>query len=193
VKIMLTESLSEAMNAAPAPILAVRAGQRTCSLGILLVAATSRGICSVALGDNSAELLQVLRARFPGARIDPSDPALEALIDRIVAMVDLRPGQRGPKAGDGLPLDLRGTPFQQQVWRALQEIPAGSTMTYAALARQIGSPRAVRAVGTACGQNPIAIAVPCHRVLRSDGSLGGYRWGLERKQALLDRERARAS
>jgi AraC family transcriptional regulator of adaptative response/methylated-DNA-[protein]-cysteine methyltransferase len=169
--------------------LVVRATVRPCALGLMLVAATPRGVCSVAFGERAAALQADLRRRFPRAAIAPGDQALEDLADRVAALVDIDTNL-GTVATD-LPLDLIGTAFQQKVWRALREIPAGTTTTYAALAAKIGSPRAVRAVGTACGANPVAVAVPCHRVLRGDGGLGGYRWGLARKRALLDRERGR--
>ena len=161
---------------------------RTCSLGHLLVAATARGVCFAAMDDDPAVLTAALHDRFPGAQVGPSDAELEAAADKVVSMIER---DRGFPRTPGITLDLRGTPFQQKVWAALQEIPAGTTVTYTDIANRIGTPRAVRAVGTACGQNPVSIAVPCHRVLRGDGSLGGYRWGLERKRVLLDRERAR--
>jgi AraC family transcriptional regulator of adaptative response/methylated-DNA-[protein]-cysteine methyltransferase len=163
----------------------LRALVRPCSLGQALIAATARGICAVTLGDDGAALTADLRARFPRARVLPPDRALEALAEAVVALID------GAGVSAELPLDLVGTAFQQKVWRALRDIPPGSTTSYAELARRIGSPRAVRAVGTACGANPIAVAVPCHRVVRGDGALGGYRWGLARKKALLARERAK--
>lgn len=169
-------------------IVRVRALVRGCSLGQVLLAVTSRGICFLALGDDSDSLFAELRARLPRVEVDPADAGLQATADEVVQMID----DKRAVARD-LALDLRGTDFQRRVWRALQEIPAGTTSTYADVARTIGAPRAIRAVGTACGRNPVAIAVPCHRVLRGDGSLGGYRWGLERKQALLQRERAQAS
>jgi AraC family transcriptional regulator of adaptative response/methylated-DNA-[protein]-cysteine methyltransferase len=162
--------------------LLVRAVVRPCALGRVLVAATTRGLCLVALDDDEAPLRRELHQRFPAATLEGPDQALEALADGVVALVD------GTGSAD-LPLDLMGTAFQQRVWRALRRIPAGTTTTYGELARRIGAPGAARAVGTACGQNPIAVAVPCHRVLRGDGDLGGYRWGLPRKRALLARER----
>jgi AraC family transcriptional regulator, regulatory protein of adaptative response / methylated-DNA-[protein]-cysteine methyltransferase len=166
----------------------MRATVRRCSLGHVLVATTPRGVCAIVLGDERDTLFDHLRTRFPGAQVDEADAPLEQRADAVVQMID-----RTAAWPRDFVLDLRGTDFQQRVWRALQAIPAGATSTYAEIARRIGSPRAVRAVGTACGQNPVAIAVPCHRVLRGDGSLGGYRWGVERKQALLDSERARPS
>jgi AraC family transcriptional regulator of adaptative response/methylated-DNA-[protein]-cysteine methyltransferase len=186
-----TKSLSQTTNGRVAHT-HVRACIRTCSLGSLIVASTARGICFAALDDDPAVLTAALRDRFPGAEVGPADRALEAAADAIVAMIERERGTNVPLTG-AITLDLRGTPFQRKVWAALQEIPAGTTVTYTDIAKRIGTPRAVRAVGTACGQNPVSVAVPCHRVLRGDGSLGGYRWGLERKRALLDRERARAS
>ena len=156
---------------------------RPCSLGRVLVAATERGVAAIAFGDDPERLRADLRARFPRATIaDDEDRALDPVAERVVAMIDR------PDVAPDLPLDLIGTAFQQKVWRALREIPPGTTVSYGELARRIDAPRAVRAVGTACGQNPVAVAVPCNRVLREDGSLGGYRWGLERKRKLLARE-----
>ena len=160
----------------------MRAVVKRCSLGRVLVAATSRGVCSITFGDDRAAMLAELHERFPHAVVLPSDKAHDALAAKIVTMVD------AARLAANLPLDLIGTAFQQKVWRALQQIPHGTTSTYSEIARRIGSPRAVRAVGTACGKNPLSFAVPCHRVLREDGSLGGYRWGLERKKRLLERE-----
>jgi len=165
----------------------MRATVARCSLGRVLVAATARGVSAIAFGDSDAVLLEELRARFPHALIRSSDAALDALATRVVQMVD---DDSAGVAGD-LPLDLMGTAFQQKVWRALRDIPRGATASYADVARAIGAPGAVRAVGTACGKNPVAVAVPCHRVVRQDGALGGYRWGLARKQALLAKERDR--
>lgn len=158
---------------------------RRCSLGKVLIAATSRGVCLIAFGDTKAELDVALRERFPESELQPSDAELEQLADRVVAMID-----RSELAPD-LPLDLVGTAFQQRVWRALREIPRGETRSYSEIAKRVGSPAAVRAVGSACGKNPVAVVVPCHRVVREDGELGGYRWGLDRKRALLERERAK--
>jgi AraC family transcriptional regulator of adaptative response/methylated-DNA-[protein]-cysteine methyltransferase len=163
----------------------VRSLVRRSSLGKVLIAATRLGVCMITFGDTKAELDRVLKARFPRAELQPSDAELEALADRVVAMID-----QSELASD-LPLDLVGTAFQQRVWRALQEIPRGETRSYAQIAKRVGSPGAVRAVGTACGQNPVAVAVPCHRVVASDGKLGGYQWGPERKKALLARERSK--
>jgi AraC family transcriptional regulator, regulatory protein of adaptative response / methylated-DNA-[protein]-cysteine methyltransferase len=156
---------------------------RSCSLGHALVAATARGVCLIAFADRPEQLDEELRRRFPGAVIDSLDQHVQRLASAVVAAVDTG-------STPEVPLDLLGTAFQQRVWRALRDIPRGTTTTYAELARRIGAPRAVRAVGTACGANPVAPIVPCHRVLRGDGALGGYRWGLARKKALLARERA---
>lgn len=153
-----------------------------CSLGSILVAATAKGICSIALGDEPQALLHDLEARFPGATLVGADPQFEQWVATVVGFVE------SPRASLDLPLDIRGTAFQQRVWQALQDIPAGSTVTYAEVARRIGVPQAVRAVAGACAANAIAVAIPCHRVVRSDGGLSGYRWGVERKRALLERE-----
>jgi AraC family transcriptional regulator of adaptative response/methylated-DNA-[protein]-cysteine methyltransferase len=157
------------------------------SLGTVLIAGSTRGVCALFLGDDPDVLWAELRRRFADATTAAADPAFVALANRVAAAVD-----RGTPWPSDVALDLRGTDFQRRVWRALQMIPAGSTATYAEIARRIGAPRAVRAVGTACGQNPISIGVPCHRALRSDGGLGGYRWGLPRKRLLLEREQTAA-
>jgi AraC family transcriptional regulator, regulatory protein of adaptative response / methylated-DNA-[protein]-cysteine methyltransferase len=149
------------------------------SLGPLMIAASDRGLCRVTFDDGPGDLPR----RFPRAIIERADEALEALAARVVAAVE------EPGAAHQLPLDVRGTAFQEAVWRALQAIPAGETRSYAALAAAAGNPGATRAAGSACGANPVAVAIPCHRALRSDGSAGGYAWGLERKRALLARER----
>ena len=153
-----------------------------CSLGSILVAATARGICSIALGDDPGRLLQDLEDRFPRAQLVGGDGDFEDLVARVVGLVET------PAIGFDLPLDVRGTAFQQRVWQALREIPAGATVSYAQVAERIGAAGSVRAVAQACAANTIAVAIPCHRVIRSDGGLSGYRWGVERKQALLDRE-----
>lgn len=150
------------------------------SLGPILVAATTRGLCRISFEGDA----RGLKERFPKAVIQPAGPRFADLVARTVAAVE-RPG-RDPS----LPLDVRGTAFQEAVWQALRAIPAGETRSYGEIASSIGAPQAVRAVGSACGANPVAVAIPCHRALRSDGSLGGYAWGLERKTALLERERA---
>ncbi|WP_298395337.1 bifunctional DNA-binding transcriptional regulator/O6-methylguanine-DNA methyltransferase Ada [Sphingobium sp.] len=148
------------------------------SLGSMLVAATDKGLCRISFGEGEG----ALRARFPHADIHPADPALDAVAQRVVALVD------DPAAGADLPVDVHGTAFQQAVWAALRAIPPGETRSYGDIAAAIGRPGAVRAAGTACGDNNLAILIPCHRVVRSDGSMGGYAWGLERKRALLARE-----
>ena len=156
-------------------------------LGWALVAATGRGICMTALGDEKAPLEAELRRRFPAALIWPADAALTAWAERIVRFITR------PDAQPDLPLDIRGTAFQAQVWRALQKIPPGSTQSYKEVAAALGRPKAVRAVAQACATNNVALLVPCHRVVRSDGDLAGYRWGIERKRALIAREREAAA
>jgi AraC family transcriptional regulator, regulatory protein of adaptative response / methylated-DNA-[protein]-cysteine methyltransferase len=152
-----------------------------CSLGSILVARSERGVCSILIGENPAQLAQDLRTQFPKANlIDEQDP--EELVAQVAGLIE-KPG-----AGLDLPLDVQGTAFQQLVWGAIQRIPAGSTASYSEIASQIGAPGAVRAVAQACGANTLAVAIPCHRVIRNDGSLSGYRWGVERKRALLARE-----
>ncbi|MGE4527918.1 MAG: bifunctional DNA-binding transcriptional regulator/O6-methylguanine-DNA methyltransferase Ada [Rhodospirillaceae bacterium] len=153
------------------------------TLGTVLAAWSERGVCAIFLGDDAGALVADLHARFPAAEIAEGGADFAGLVARVAAMIET------PAAGCELPLDIRGTAFQRRVWEALRRIPAGETRTYAEIAAAIGAPRAVRAVGTACGANPIAVAVPCHRAVRSDGTLAGYRWGLGRKRALLDRER----
>lgn len=153
-----------------------------CSLGTILVAATEKGICAITLGDDPDALLRDLQDRFPKAVLVGGDQAFEHWVARVVGFVE------EPAAGLDLPLDVRGTAFQQRVWQALTEIPPGTTASYAEIAERIGAPKAVRAVARACASNAIAVAIPCHRVVRSDGGLSGYRWGVERKRALIARE-----
>ncbi|KWT73883.1 Regulatory protein of adaptative response [Variovorax sp. WDL1] len=153
-----------------------------CALGAILVARSERGVCAIALGDDPDALARELQDRFPQARLIGGDPVFEQLVARVVGFVE------APGVGLDLPLDVRGTAFQQRVWQALRDIPPGSTASYAEIAERIGSPKAVRAVAQACGANALAVAIPCHRVVRSDGALSGYRWGVERKSALLKRE-----
>ena len=162
--------------------LRIRFGVGACSLGAILVAATDRGVCAILLGDAPDALVCDLQDRFPGATIEGGDPAFEAWMAQVIGLVE------APGAGLALPLDIRGTAFQQRVWEALRRIPVGSTATYAEIARAIGLPTAMRAVAQACGANPLAVAIPCHRVVRSDGALSGYRWGVARKRDLLARE-----
>ncbi|NYT59950.1 bifunctional DNA-binding transcriptional regulator/O6-methylguanine-DNA methyltransferase Ada [Alcaligenaceae bacterium] len=153
-----------------------------CSLGAILVAQSERGICAISLGDDPDALVRSLQDQFPKAELLGGDAGFEKLIAQVVGFIET------PALGLDLPLDIRGTAFQERVWRALREIPPGSTVSYSDLAQRIGHPKAVRAVGSACGANCIAVAIPCHRVLRRDGDVSGYRWGVERKRALLKRE-----
>lgn len=153
-----------------------------CSLGAILVAATDQGVCAILLGDNPDELVRDLQDRFDRAELIGGDAEFEKLVAKVVGFIE------APAIGLDLPLDVRGTAFQQRVWQALREIPAGSTISYSEMAQRIGSPRAVRAVAQACAANAIAVAIPCHRVVRNDGNLSGYRWGVERKRRLLERE-----
>ncbi|MBL8851133.1 MAG: bifunctional DNA-binding transcriptional regulator/O6-methylguanine-DNA methyltransferase Ada [Planctomycetaceae bacterium] len=153
-----------------------------CWLGLVLVAATERGICAIMFGDRAAPLIRDLHRRFPEADVAAGGNAFQQTVATVVAYV------AQPACGLDLPLDVIGTAFQQQVWALLQKIPPGATTTYTEIARQLGRPDAVRAVATACAANPISVAIPCHRVVRKDGSLAGYYWGIERKQKLLERE-----
>jgi AraC family transcriptional regulator, regulatory protein of adaptative response / methylated-DNA-[protein]-cysteine methyltransferase len=156
------------------------------SLGLLLVAVTERGVCGVSLGDSEESLVAALRAELPAAELVRTTDARDRLVDSVVAHVE------GQSSAGELPLDLRATAFQWQVWRALQRIPEGATRTYQEIARELGQPSAARAVARACASNRVAILIPCHRVVRGDGGLGGYRWGVARKAALLAREGATA-
>jgi AraC family transcriptional regulator, regulatory protein of adaptative response / methylated-DNA-[protein]-cysteine methyltransferase len=152
------------------------------SLGLVAVAASARGVCSITLGDGVAEMTRDLAQRLPQATLTRDDAKLRREFAAIEAFID------DPSRGLDLPLDLEGTDFQRRVWRALREIPAGKTLSYAEVARRIDAPASFRAVAQACGANRIALAIPCHRVVRSDGGLSGYRWGVTRKRALLERE-----
>jgi len=154
------------------------------SLGAVLVAATEKGVCAIMLGDDPDALARALQDRFPRAELIGGDEKFERTVAEVVGLVEA-PGQRLD-----LPLDIRGTAFQQRVWEALRAIPRGRTATYAEIAEAVGRPRAVRAVAQACAANPLAVAIPCHRVVRTDGDLSGYRWGVERKRKLLDLEAA---
>ncbi|MDP2313666.1 MAG: bifunctional DNA-binding transcriptional regulator/O6-methylguanine-DNA methyltransferase Ada [Pseudomonadota bacterium] len=153
-----------------------------CTLGSILVAQSGKGVCAILLGDDPDALVRDLQDRFPKATLLGGDPAFEGLVGRVVGFVE------APGLGLDLPLDVRGTAFQHRVWQALRAIPAGTTASYTDVARSIGAPTAVRAVAAACAANAIAVAIPCHRVVKNDGSLSGYRWGVERKRALLARE-----
>jgi len=160
----------------------VRFAVAECSLGTILVARSTRGVCAILLGDDPDALVRDLRARFPHARLSGEEPAFAELVARVVAHVEM------PSTSLDLPLDIRGTCFQQRVWQALRQIPVGTTATYGEIARRIGAPKAARAVAQACAANLLAVAVPCHRVVCSDGGLSGYRWGVPRKRTLQNRE-----
>ena len=153
-----------------------------CSLGAILVAATAKGVCGIHLGDDPEALLRDCEDQFANANLVGGDEAFEGLVARVIALVE------EPALGHDLPLDVRGTAFQQRVWQALSGIPAGSTKSYTTVAVSMGAPGAARAVARACAANPLAVAIPCHRVVRRDGGLAGYRWGVERKAVLLERE-----
>lgn len=155
------------------------------SLGTVLVAATGQGVCAILLGDDEAALQADLRERFPRAAFADAGPNFAGMLAQVIALVD--DPAHAPAAS--LPLDVRGTAFQRRVWEALQQIPAGATVTYTELAERAGNRKAVRAVASACAANSIAVAIPCHRAIAADGRLAGYRWGIDRKRALLDRER----
>lgn len=153
-----------------------------CSLGAILVAASAKGITAILLGDDPEALVHDLQDRFPKAVLIGGDLEFEATIAKAVGLIET------PAASLDLPLDVRGTAFQHRVWQALCEIPAGTTATYSEIAGRIGIPKAVRAVASACAANKIAVVIPCHRVVRNDGALSGYRWGVERKRMLIERE-----
>lgn len=153
-----------------------------CSLGAILVARSKRGVCAILMGDEPEPLLRDLQDRFPRAQLVGGKRDFERVVARVIAFVEQ------PQRGLDLPLDIRGTAFQQRVWQALRKIPAGATRSYQDIARMIGAPKSVRAVAGACAANSLAVAVPCHRVVRNDGGISGYRWGVERKRALLERE-----
>ena len=157
-----------------------------CALRAILVAVSARGICAISLGDEASELVDELRSRFARARQVAPDKGLQHTVKQVIRLVEMPANSAGAMA---LPLDIRGTAFQQRVWQALQKVPAGATVTYKELAKRAGSPKAVRAVASACASNTLAVAVPCHRVVRANGDLAGYRWGVERKKELLARER----
>jgi AraC family transcriptional regulator of adaptative response/methylated-DNA-[protein]-cysteine methyltransferase len=156
------------------------------SLGAILIACSAKGVVSILLGDDPGRLIEDLQIRFPKARLIGDDQAYDSLIARVVAFVD------SPALGLDLPLDIRGTAFQQRVWQALQQIPPGQTVSYTEIARKIGAPKAVRAVAGACAANNIGLAIPCHRVVRNDGAISGYAWGIDRKQKLIAREQGAA-
>jgi AraC family transcriptional regulator of adaptative response/methylated-DNA-[protein]-cysteine methyltransferase len=158
---------------------------RDTTLGCALVAKSDRGICAILLGEYREGLIGQLHTRFPRTTLIGGDAAFEQLVSQVVSLVET------PRQELDLPLDTRGTAFQQRVWQALREIPAGSTASYSDIANRLGAPTSVRAVAQACGANALAVAIPCHRVIRSDGRLSGYRWGVERKRDLLQREALR--
>lgn len=160
----------------------IRFAVAACSLGAILVASTDKGICAILIGDEPEPLVRDLQDRFPKAELRGADPGFEQTVAQVVGFVE------SPRIGLDLPLDVRGTAFQQRVWQALREIPAGQTISYAELAERVGLPAGARAVAGACAANAIAVAVPCHRVVRNDGAISGYRWGVERKRTLLERE-----
>ncbi|MGY2373039.1 bifunctional DNA-binding transcriptional regulator/O6-methylguanine-DNA methyltransferase Ada [Pseudomonas sp. SDO524_S393] len=153
-----------------------------CSLGAILVAQSHRGVCAILLGDDPETLVHDLQDQFPNANLLGADPDFEQLVAQVVGFIE------APALGLNLPLDMRGTAFQERVWQALRDIPVGSTASYAQIAERIGAPKSFRAVAQACGANSLAVAIPCHRVVRSNGDLSGYRWGVERKRQLLARE-----
>ncbi|WP_288381653.1 bifunctional DNA-binding transcriptional regulator/O6-methylguanine-DNA methyltransferase Ada [uncultured Massilia sp.] len=153
-----------------------------CSLGAILVASTEQGICAILIGDEPEPLVHDLQERFPQAELIGAEPEYEAVVAQVVSFVET------PRIGLDLPLDVRGTAFQRRVWEALRAIPAGVTVSYAELAERIGMPTGARAVASACAANPVAVAIPCHRVVRTGGGLSGYRWGIERKRTLIERE-----
>jgi AraC family transcriptional regulator, regulatory protein of adaptative response / methylated-DNA-[protein]-cysteine methyltransferase len=153
-----------------------------CSLGAILVASSTKGVAAIFLGDDPEQLVRDLQDRFPRARLVGGDTAYEQQVAQVIGLIE------APGRGLALPLDVRGTAFQQRVWMALREIPAGETASYSAIAEKIGSPHSVRAVAGACAANALAVAIPCHRVVRLDGGLSGYRWGVERKRELISRE-----
>ena len=162
----------------------IRFAIAACSLGAILVASTAQGICAILIDDDPDFLVRDLQDRFPKAELIGAEADYEQVVSRVVGLVER------PELGLDLPLDVRGTAFQRRVWEVLRAIPAGRTVSYAELARLVGSPKGARAVAGACAANALAVAIPCHRVVRNDGALSGYRWGVDRKAALLDRERA---
>lgn len=153
-----------------------------CSLGSILVASSDKGVCAILIDTDPEVLIRDLQDRFPKSNLIGGDPGFEALVAQVVGFIE------APQFGLDLPLDIRGTAFQQRVWQALREIPCGKTSSYSDIAYKIGKPKAVRAVAQACGANALAVAIPCHRVVRNDGTISGYRWGVDRKRALLEKE-----
>jgi len=162
----------------------IRVATGRCWLGAVLVAVSDKGICAILLGDDPQVLANDLARRFPDATVMAGDEGVAQQLAQVSRFVE------APALGVDFPLDPRGTPFEQRVWRALMAIPAGSTASYGDIARRLGEPRMAREVGEACAANALAIAVPCHRVVKADGGISGYRWGVRRKRALLQREAA---
>jgi AraC family transcriptional regulator of adaptative response/methylated-DNA-[protein]-cysteine methyltransferase len=173
-------------RAAPLSKDVISCGVRPTSLGWALISASNKGVCAIFFGDEPEPLFDELRARWPKAAYVRGDADFARLADDVAAYIE-NPAARVP-----FPLDIRGTDFQRRVWSAMREVPAGATASYSDIARRVGAPRAMRAVGTACGANPIAVVIPCHRILRADGDMSGYRWCVKRKRALLEREAAAA-
>jgi AraC family transcriptional regulator of adaptative response/methylated-DNA-[protein]-cysteine methyltransferase len=184
IMIRVHERSLPAPTAGPSDGAGIRFAIGECSLGSVLVASSGKGICAILLGDDPAVLLDDLHARFPYADVASGDASLTRLLAKVTGFVE------APTAGLDWPLDIKGTAFQRRVWQVLRDIPPGSTASYAEVAARLGAPKAVRAVAQACARNSIAVAIPCHRVVRSDGALSGYRWGVVRKKALLEKEAA---
>lgn len=176
----MTHGKSRAISAFSTSEIHFAVGQS--SLGLVLTASRGNGICAILLGDNADDLKQELQSRFPLHRLTEGGRDAKALVAAVICSIE------SPSHDVDLLLDVEGTAFQRRVWQALRAIPAGKTASYTDVAEQIGSPKSVRAVAQACAANPLAVAIPCHRVVRSDGSLSGYRWGVERKRRLLDLE-----
>jgi AraC family transcriptional regulator, regulatory protein of adaptative response / methylated-DNA-[protein]-cysteine methyltransferase len=162
---------------------AIRFAIAECSLGSILIASSEKGVCAILLGDDPEALARDLQDQFPKADFIGGDDRYEKLVAKVVGFIET------PRIGLDLPLDIRGTAFQQRVWKELQRIPAGKTVCYSEVANRIGSPNSARAVAQACAANALAVAIPCHRVVRNNGDISGYRWGVDRKRALLARER----
>ncbi len=183
------ETATQALGMSPSQLRRGGAGVRIlfaigdCRLGVVLIASTDKGVCALLLGDTPETVLEDLQSRFPNAELIGDDPHYQALIGHILPFVE------APKLGFDLPLDIQGTAFQTRVWAALRDIPVGDTASYSEIANQIGAPKSSRAVAQACGANPLAIVVPCHRVVRADGGLSGYRWGVDRKAQILELEK----
>lgn len=163
----------------------IRFATGECSLGSILVASSNRGVCAILLGDDPDALVRDLQDKFPNSELIGGDSKFEQLVAKVVGLIE------APAIGLDLPLDIRGTAFQQRVWQALRDIPSGTTVSYTEIAKRIGAPKSVRAVAQACAANTLAVVIPCHRVIRNDGGLSGYRWGVERKRALLRKEQSK--